>query len=681
MRFISLVKPRSGGSGISSFVAVITLSAFFQGFLPAAMASDTADVDELKALSLENLLDLEVVSVSRKRQKLSDTAAAIHVIDQEEIRRSGATSIPELLRRVPGLHVAHLNGNTWSVSSRGFSGRFSNKLLVLIDGRSVYTPLYSGVYWDVQDTILEDIERIEVIRGPGASIWGANAVTGVINIITKSAYETQGNQLKVIAGSEEQGTLSLRHGGHISDSTAYRIYFKGFERDEGALTDGSDAFDGWKGKRAGFRVDSALNNTDDLTLQGQVYETDSEQSVTLGLFAVPDHAEASGGNLQVNWSRTLGQAERYELQAYFDRTSREDGVTFEDRNTFDIDFRHYFPLSQRHQLSWGIGYRYTEDEVGTSPGSTVGFDPESRNDSTWSAFIQDEIALVPRKLTAIIGTKVERNDYTGLEWQPTLRLSWMPDERTSIWGAVSRSLREPSRVEDDFNLVIPRFPVGNMVLGDRDIEAEEQISYELGIRKQFSDDFSMDASIFYNQYDKLRSIEYQGHYLPLTPPYFLPPMIPGMSWTVNSFGNGFDGFTRGVEVSAEWLVNKNWKLSGSYSWLEMDIDRKPGSTDVWSPSVEGTSPEHQLQIHSQWNIAHDWELDISAYFVDRLKSIDVPAYTRLDVRLGWQPRKDLEASLVLQNLLDDRHPEYWADEGLSPTETERGIYGQLIWRF
>ena len=645
----------------------------------AVVGSEHTEMDTLMGLSLESLLDLEVTSVSRRSQKLSDTAVAVHVIDQEEIRHSGATSIPELLRRVPGLHVAHLNGNSWSVSSRGFSGRFSNKLLVLIDGRSVYTPLYSGVYWDVQDTILEDIERIEVIRGPGASIWGANAVNGVINIITKSAHDTHGNQLKVIAGTEEQGTVSFRHGGQVSDATSYRIYFKGFERDEAAMHDGSDAVDDWNGGRAGFRVDSALNNTDDLSVQGQLYQGESGQRVTLGPFPIQDDADVSGGSLQLDWSRNLGEKGRYDLQAYIDHTSREDGVSSEDRTTFDLEFRHHFPLTERQNLSWGVGYRHTEDEVATSPGSTVGFDPEKREDTTLSAFIQDEIALLPDELTAIIGTKVEHNDYTGTEWQPTLRLAWTPDDSTSIWGAVSRAVRVPSRVEDDFNLVIPRFPVGNAILGDREIEAEEQISYELGIRKEFSENFSMDASIFYNDYDKLRSIEFQGSYAPLTPPYFLPP-IP-LSWTVNSFGNGLEGFSRGLEVSADWLVTHNWKLFGSYSWLDMDIDRRPGSTDTLSPPIDGTSPEHQLQIHSQWNISPTLELDLSAYLVDRLKSIDVPAYSRFDLRLGWRPRKDVEASLVIHNLFDDQHPEFWQDEGLAPTETERGIYGQVIWRF
>jgi iron complex outermembrane receptor protein len=645
------------------------------------MDHESGQLENLKGLSLENLLDLEVVSVSRKQQKLSDTAAAIYVIDQEEIRRSGATSIPELLRMVPGLHVAHINGNSWSVSSRGFSGRFSNKLLVLMDGRSVYTPLYSGVYWDVQDTILGDIERIEVIRGPGASIWGANAVNGVINIITKSAHETQGNQLKLVAGNEEQGMLEFRHGAQVSDATSYRFYLKGFERDESVKFDGTEAHDDWDARRVGFRLDSALSITDDLTVQGQLYTGDSGQTINIAHIELPDVSENSGGNLQLNWTRKLSALEQYNVQTYFDRTNREDRVTSEQRDTFDIEFRHYFPLTERQQLSWGSGYRHTRDTLEPRPGSSVSFHPQSRSDTTWSAFLQDEIAMVPDKLTAIVGTKLEHNNYTGWEWQPTLRLSWMQDKNTSIWGAVSRAIRTPSRVEEDARIAIPVYPVGQTLLGNTQLDSEELMAYELGLRRQFTERLSLDATIFYDSYDNLRSIEFQEITAPDIPPYYLPGVAPGMVWAVSQVGNGFRGHSYGLEVSADWLVNDHWKLSGSYSWLDLTIDHRPGSNDTLTPPIEGAVPEHQFQLRSRWNIAHDLEFDTTVYFVDELKDLDVSAYTRLDLRLGWHPSPELETSLVLQNVLDSKHPEYQEDEGLSPRQVERGIFAQVNWKF
>jgi iron complex outermembrane receptor protein len=646
---------------------------------PCFGADEEKSLETLKEMSIEGLLGLEVTSVSKKAQKLWGTAAAIHVIDQEDIRRSGATSIPEALRLAPGINVAKINANSWAITARGFNGRFSNKLLVLIDGRSVYTPLYSGVYWDVQDTLISDIERIEVIRGPGATIWGANAVNGVINIITRSSHDTQGGHLQARIGNEERTAGEFRHGAALSDSTSFRIYGKSFKRDSSVDTAGNDAFDEWDSKQIGFRLDSEISPTDSLRLQGDFYQGDSGQTITVRTGDFADVAERSGGNILLSWSRILGEESGLNLKAYADRTEREDAVTEEKRNTFDIDFNHYFSFGDRQHINWGLGYRRSSDEVKQPTGSSISLNPSERTIEIWSGFLQDEIVLLPERLTTTWGAKVEHNSYTGWEFQPSARLNWTPEETLTLWGAVSGSIRSPSRIESDVRIQIPSFPASYAILGNTALVSEKMTAYEIGLRKKISEGLSFDATAFYSRYQDLRSIEFLGTTIPNTPPFFLPAISP--AWIVNQFGNGIMGNTRGLELTSDWKVNKDWRLKGSYSWLDVDLKLKPGSTDTLSLPITNNSPEHQFYIQSMWDIRHNLEFDTTLYYTGHLDSEPVPAHTRVDLRLSWFPSKTVEATFVIQNLFDNQHPEFSIDEGLRAREVERGIYGQVTCKY
>lgn len=638
-----------------------------------------SQLQALKEMSIEGLLNLEVTSVSKKAQKLWSSAAAIHVITQEDIRRSGATSIPEILRLAPGVSVAKINANAWAITARGFNGRFSNKLLVLIDGRSVYTPLYSGVYWDVQDTLLSDIERIEIIRGPGATIWGANAVNGVINIITKSTLDTQGGHVQARVGNEERAAGEFRYGGLLNDSTTYRLYAKAFNRDGSVNSTGIETPDDWDGKQIGFRLDSDPTLRDNIRLQGDVYNGTSGQTVTIQAVNTIDESEKSGGNIMLSWERILNEDSGFKLQFFYDRTNRIDSVTSEKRDTYDIDFNHYFDFLSRHHINWGLGYHLSSDILSNVPSSSVSFDPTERTSDIWSGFIQDEIVLLKDELTSTWGVKAEHNSYTGWEFQPSARLSWMPDESLTIWGAVSAAVRSPSRVESDFNLQIHNFPVGNTVLSNTGLQSEKLTAVEFGLRKRFSDNLILDAAIFYNRYKDLRTVETIGTTPPNAPPYFLPPT--SLLWVINQFGNQMSGNSYGIELAGDWQVKPDWKLKGSYSWLTIDLELDATSNDIVTLPTEGYSPEHQLKIQSMWNVTHNVEFDTSVYFTSQLDTIAVPSYTRVDLRLAWYPTSNLETSLILQNAFDDQHFEFSVDEGLLPRAVERSIYGQVTWKF
>lgn len=649
--------------------------------LPLAAQSNesSTELDTLKEMSIEGLLGLEVTSVSKKAQSLWGSAAAIYVIDAERIRRSGATSIPELLRLAPGVHVAKINANSWAITARGFNGRFSNKLLVAIDGRSVYTPLYSGVYWDVQDTVIADIERIEVIRGPGATVWGANAVNGVINIITKNSADTTGGHILARVGSEERSAGEFRYGGKLDEKSHYRIYGKSFNRDSSKDELGHDAFDSWDGKQGGFRIDSEITAVDSMRLQSDFYQGDSGQSVTLRAGSFADTVDRSGGNLLFSWDRILGEESGLHFQAYYDRTKRADAVTAEERDTFDLELTHFFRFGDQHNINWGLGYRHSADELTPVQGSSVNFNSTDQTTVTWSGFIQDEIALITDELSATLGVKLENNEYTGWEVQPSARLAWMPNESLTLWGAVSVAIRSPSRVENDFSLQIPSFPAGYSILGNTEFESENLTAYEIGFRKRLNSSLILDTAFFYNQYDDLRSVEFRGMAVPNTPPYGLPSTAP--IWLVNQFANGMNGDSYGVEVSLDWEINPDWKISTNYSYLKLDLDLEEHSTDVLSQDMTGNNPEHQFQIHSMWNLSPTLEFDASLSYVSDLYLADISNYTRVDLRLAWFPRKNIETTLVLQNVLDETHTEFVVDEGLQTRAVERAIYGQVTWKF
>ncbi len=640
--------------------------------------------EALLSLSIEELLRLEITSAAKKPQTISNTAAAIFVITQEDIRRCGATSIPEALRLAPGVNVARLDGNKWAITIRGFNGRFANKLLVLMDGRSVYTPLFSGVYWDVQDTLLEDIERIEVIRGPGATLWGANAINGVINIITKHSENTQGLLLKGGYGSEEEGFGSVRYGGPIGKAGNYRAYIKFFNRDGFESLEGEEAADDWNAFRGGVRYDGRLGARDTLTVQGDAYsgsegQTDENLSLLPPTFrAISDSdTDFSGSNILLRWQRTFSTSSDMALQAYYDHTKRDEiALAKETRDTLDIDFQHRFPLGKRQEIIWGLGYRTSWDDI-DSREPTIIISDNSQTDQMASFFVQDEIALKNDLLRLILGTKVEHNDYTGFEFQPNARLIWTPSPHHSVWAAVSRAVRTPSRIEEDANMwiyLLPSTPPAVITaIGNTDYDSENLLAWEIGYRTMPTSAVSLDLTFFLNIYENLRSFENQAPDLSTLPAYINIPAIDD---------NKMKAETWGIEFSGDWQATKFWRLQASYSYLQMDVDATKNSTDILSLNLmDGTSPEHQLSLRSSWDLPHDIEFDLWLRYVDELTTQNIDDYLTLDLRIGWQPFPGLDLALVGQNLLQSSHQEYDPELQTSASEVPRGFYGQAVWRY
>ncbi|MBL3619563.1 MAG: TonB-dependent receptor, partial [gamma proteobacterium endosymbiont of Lamellibrachia anaximandri] len=613
-------------------------------------------MDAYLDLELEDLLSMEVTSVSKKKQRLNEVAAAAYVITQDDIRRSGVTSIPEALRLAPGIQVAKMDGNKWAISSRGFNAQFANKLLVLIDGRSVYTPSYSGVYWEVQDTVLQDIDRIEVIRGPGATVWGANAVNGVVNIITKQASETQGGLLVVGAGNEEKALTSLRYGAELGEQTFGKIYLKYNNRDSSyAPLPDEQAGDDWKSLSAGFRVDGVLNVSNRWTLQGDIYETDENQ-ILQGVHLDPadpansppyrdqnvaDIIEASGWNLLGRWEQRLSEDSSTTLQIYYDHNERKERVLGQRHDTLDIDFQHRFAPLEGHDIVWGLGYRRIQHDFDNT--FSVSLTPEEQTSDLFSTFVQDEIELAPDTLRLTLGSKFEHNDYTGFEVQPSARLLWMPKEGHSLWSSVSRAVRTPSQVEDSASIVTRIIPIGPppippMVLkfnGSENFEAEELTAIELGYRVQPAERLSLDLALFYNQYNNLATLE----------PASLTELI---------FDNKLEATSRGLELAMDWHLLEWWRLQANYSYIELEAETASDSVDQRSGAiVEGSSPKHQLSLRSAMDFSNEWSLDLWAYYVDELaassfSSTPIPGYTSLNTRLAWRPWEDMELSLVGQ---------------------------------
>jgi len=635
---------------------------------------------DLTEMSLEELMDVEVTSVSKKKEKRREAAAAVFVITGDDIRRSGATTIAEVLRIVPGLNVARLDSSKWAVSSRGFNDRLANKLLVLVDGRTVYTPLFAGVYWNIQDMLLEDIDRIEVIRGPGGTMWGANAVNGVINITTKHARNTQGGLLSATAGTEEHLLGGFRYGGTIRDDTFYRLYLKYTDRDDMALPDGSAGTDNWTTWRTGLRVDWDLAETETLSLLGEWFDSDEGQTYLLPTpwppFTRQDDGvnDALGGNIVLRYARTFSDTSEMALQLCYDRLDSVDVVGIDVRNTYDVDFHHRFALGNRHDIVWGAGFRYTENEEGNT--QFIWFEPSERRDRLFSAFIQDEVELIEDRLRLTLGSKFEHNDYTGFEVQPSVRLAWLPGERHMVWAAVSRAVRTLPQAESDLRLVAAAFPLGRLLMfGDPDLGSEELLAWEVGYRFTPGDRLSVDVAAFFNQYEDLRTLE-PG--LPFLSLWTLPGRV-----IVPVYGDdGLDADTCGVELSVAWQATPWWRLRGAYSYLNVDYHLHPRTIALLSQSLTAKAPRHQVGLESRMNLGDHVEFDAEFRYVDELEDLGVEGYTDLSLRLGWRPSDDLEISVVGHNLLDESHKEFEASFlNTVPTEIERGVYGKVTWRF
>jgi iron complex outermembrane receptor protein len=630
-------------------------------------------------------MDIEVTSVSKKEEKLFQTAAAVFVITQEDIRRSGLTSIPELLRLAPGVEVARIDGTKWAVSARGFNGRLANKLLVLIDGRSVYSPETSGVYWEVQDLLLEDIERIEVVRGPGGTLWGANAVNGVINIITKRARETRGGVVAAAVGTEERG-VGFRYGAGLGANASYRLFGKYFNRSQMVDLAGRGANDGQQLERGGGRAEWQLTERDELTLEGDMFHTNLRENSTGVSPANPfaplanRNVEFSGGHVMGRWERTSSTGSSMALQAYYDRFSRKLFDFANNVNTFDIDFQHHTALGHRQDLVWGLGYRRISQEAKNDSSSTIQFNPKAKTVQLFSGFAQDDITVVKDRLQLIVGIKLEHNYLSGFEAQPSVRLSWTPSHTQTVWAAVSRAVRTPARSQQDIRVNFQAFPgpgglpIIAAVFGGTNPESEILNAYELGYRTRPYRKLSLDVSTFYNAYHRLTSFE-PGL------PFFETDPLPHLV-VPSYYGNLLHGETYGLEAAFNLDINRRWKLHGSYSFLRVQLHPDPASADTASEAAEGADPRHQFQLHSSLNLGRNLDLDTAVYGVSSLRSQQVPGYIRIDSRIEWRLRENFELSGGVQNLLDKRHLEFNGNDVLVlPSQVRRSVFGKILFRF
>lgn len=653
---------------------LIFISSFmFLSSPPASAQNDLNANGDIFEMPLESLLDIEVTSVSKRPEKVSEASAAIFVITNEDIRRSGVTSIPEALRMAPGIQVARIDSNKWAISARGFNGQLANKLLVLIDGRDVYTPLFSGVNWDEQDVMMEDIDRIEVIRGSGATLWGANAVNGVINIITKKATDTQGTLLTATVGSEEEGAGAVRYGGNHGN-TDYRIYAKGFTRDDQKYFTGGDASDSWRQGRSGFRIDWGDKEDDALTVQGDIFAGEENRLEALPLTTSPFTAggntqeyvgERRDANILARWNHTLDNGSKSTFQFYYDKYNRNNITLKQNRNTVDFDYQHTWDFNESNELIWGAGYRYINEDLVDS--AYIDFNPEHRIYDVFSSFIQNKFIIIPDTWSVTLGSKFEHNDFTGFEFQPNIRTAWNIDNQNMLWGAVSRAVRTPSRAEDDIRLVVSSVPNVGLVrqIGSREFDSEELVSYEAGYRYSPSNDLSYDFAIFHNDYDSLRTLESSGLSL-----------LARNNGTAESYG---------LEASVNWIVNKNWQLTPNYTFITIDTHLNDNvASETILDDNEGETPKNQFSLLSKYDIPdYDLQFDNFIYYVDTLSksAANVEPYVRFDARLGWRPISGLELSIAGQNLFDDYHLEYDPPIFGTATEIRRSVYAKAIWEF
>lgn len=614
------------------YTSVLAMLLFL--FSIPALAQTGLSPKQIKRLSVEELMNLEVTLVSRTPEKLTTVASAIQVITGEDIRRSAATNIPEALRLASNLQVSQLSSHVWIISARGFNSVFSNKLLVMIDGRTVYTPLYGGVLWENQNVLLEDVERIEVVSGPGGTLWGANAVNGVINIITKHTSQTKGLFASVAAGTFLQDMASLRYGGSIGKKGTYKVYAQHFDRNETTMPNGAKSPDAWNLTQAGFRTDWNASPKDAFTVQGDYYAIKRETT--------PSHSRSNGQNILGSWTRQITDSSGLQLQLYFDRYYRQDAPTssYDEMSTIDIDFQHHFFIGRSHSIVWGAGYRYVKDDANFSVAAGAGILPRFKQLDLFNSFIQDEISLT-RTLKLTLGTKLLHNVYTNFEWQPNVRLAWQT-KKSSLWGAVSRAVRTPSRFDVDYYLpTTPQPPTVPSVAGGPNFVSEKLIAYEAGYRFQPNAVSAVSLATFYNVYRDVYSVEA----LPGTFTYQIQNGSKAESW--------------GFELSGNYQLHRNWRVRGGYTYFNKDIRAKAGH--VFDPSYLGNDARNQAMLQSILDLPLRLQLDITARHVDGLKkslaTARVPAYFTMDARLAFT-YKGFELCVAGQNLTQKEHTEF-----------------------
>lgn len=638
----------------------------------------------LKQLSLEQLSQIDVTTPAKTPQSVFQSPTAIYVITSDAIRRAGATSIPEALRLAPGVEVARIDSVKWSIGIRGFGTRLNRSVLVLMDGRTVYTPLFDGTYWEVQNTNMDDIDRIEVIRGPGATIWGPNAVDGVINIITKDSKDTQGVLASAGGGNEELGFANVRYGGGNDSDFHYRVYGMAFTRSPEYHSD-HDNFDAWRNVQAGFRMDWNEQTGDAFTLQGDAYDELAGERVEATSYTAPyqqyvnGYEYLSGGNILGRWKRSMGDGNDVQIQMFYDRTTRGEPNLGEIRNTFDVDYVQRHRLGARNEITWGLGVRSSlAHEIEVVSG--LSFSPPFRNDMLYSGYLQDDITLIEKFLTLELGSKLLKTNYTGFEAQPSARVLWTPTANQSVWTAFTHAVRTPSDSEEDFYLLgntgltvngltfLARFNANN------DFRPEQMNGYELGYRRLLGTKFYIDLAGFYNRYHDLFDEEFAGPIFledsPEPPHYLLPAR----------FGNGLMGYTKGVEVAPQWSPAKFWRLTGSYSFLHMNIGRAPGSGDVGSfPEINGSSPQHQVTLQSDFDLSKTVQLDLGYRYVSGLPYFNISGYSTGNARLAWRFTPRMEISMVGENLLQPYHFEYGGEPGSPLVGIKRSAYAMIRW--
>jgi iron complex outermembrane recepter protein len=673
---------------VSNRVKVL-IAVIVQCLYTLPLYSQSQNSGELAALDLEELMNIEITSVSKKQEKLTDAPAAIYVLTNEDIRRSGATSIPEALRQVPGLYVGKINAYTWSITARGFTNQYANKLLVLIDGRSVYTPLFSGVFWDVQDVPLENIERIEVIRGPGATLWGANAVNGIINIITKKTVKDKGMLFSSGAGKEDRAFGTLQYTGTLDSQNTYRIYTKYNKYDAlQSSSEGSNNNDAWEKLQTGFRIDKELTPSKHLTLQGDTYT--SHSNLTFSSFDPSNQnlkliPYTKGGNILMRYSNTLSSTSEFKIQSYFDRTIRDIGPFNEQRTTFDIDTEYRFRIGNNHDVITGLGYRNTGDNLENAP-LLLTFDPIERNDNLFSGFIQDEIRLMNDTLKIIPGTKFEHNDYTGYELQPGIKILWKQDENTALWGSISRSVRTPSRADHTLTAFLGENSESNQktgldtrnflfAKGNPHVVSENLIAYELGYKSEVIKDFYFDATTFVNNYSDSQS-------LALNPSV---QSLEGTNFTYSTYPFTNIGELRayGFEVTAAFSFSPSVKWKNNYSFSRIEVPTS-GINYWYEKSLKTNYPNNSVQSILSTNLSHGIESDFILYFYDHHSAANsvVPPNLRFDTRIGYKINAHTEISLVGQNIFNSSQTESLQYLTTFPVgRNERSYYGRIIFKF
>jgi len=630
---------------------------------------DVTDID------LDDLLKVHVTSASKKDQSLNDVAAAVTVLRDEDLRRMGVTTVAEAMRAVPGFHVGRNTSSVWAVSPRGFSDELSNKLLVMIDGRSVYSPLHSGVYWDVQDVFMEDVDRIEVVRGPGGTLWGANAVNGVVNIITKPAGETQGGLITAGGGTEERILSGARYGFKAADNVDVRVFAKYSEHDDAldGVTTNTRAYDGWNLAHGGFRADWKTGDSSRITFSGDYYEGQVKEQIQNAILTaqfsetLKNRMDVKGANALFRWEKSIDPASSLSVQMYYDYTFRDEAVFKDVLHTGDFDVQYRFNPFDCNDVILGAGYRiYRSVTDGSFAFNIV---PPDHTDDVISAFLQDDMTLIKDRLHFTLGSKFEQNDYSGFEYQPSARLAWTPEEHHMVWTSLTRAVRTPSIIDVDGRLTPTVIgggpvPIAVTITGNEEFQTETLRAAEMGYRVRPVDPLSLDLALFANHYDRIRTGSIGAPFVTADPPP-IHAVVP-----VN-LENDQHGQTRGVELAANLQAAAWWLVQLNYTYLHMNMNQ--GDTNR-------RSPHEQVWMRSAMDLPGNLQLDVMGRYVSGLPPFDLKSYVEAEVRLAWRdPSRRLEAAVVGQNLAHASHPEF--DVASKRSEIQRGVYGSLTWRF